>query len=137
LRYVQTTTGPETIVANVLKNPPFPAVNGPTGRRSPFQVESGIAWVWLVNQDLDAEFARELEQAGDDSIVVWAPGETSPIPRLELKPLTRVIRDDYEPEARFGLIEVWRRKPRTSAPARIQFKEDRDPNPPAPQVLPP
>lgn len=110
LRYVRETTGPETVVANVLKNPPFPAVNGPTGRRSPFRAESGIAWMWLVRQDLDETFAQELREAGADSIVVWVPEEADSQPRLPLKGLTRVILDEYAPEARFGLIEVWRRK---------------------------
>ncbi len=47
LKYLREKTGPETIVANVLKNPPFPGVNGTTGRRSPFRVESGVAWMWV------------------------------------------------------------------------------------------
>ncbi len=111
LRYVRETTGPETIVANVLKNPPFPTVNGPTGRRSPFRAETGVAWVWLVREDMDETFARELEEAGADSIVVWAPKEDTGHPRLQLDRLKRVILEKYVPEARFGLIEVWRRKP--------------------------
>ena len=120
LRYIRETTGPETIVANVLKNPPFPTVNGPTGRRSPFHAETGIAWVWLVREDMDETFARELEEAGADSIVVWAPREYTGQPRLRLERLGRVILDEYVPEARFGLIEVWRRKPTGGAepPAR-------------------
>ena len=110
LEYVREKTGPRTIVANVLKNPPFPAVNGATGRRSPFRVESGVARMWVVAEDLDESFARELEGVGCDSVVVWAPVEIDEQPRLPLKRLTSVIIDRYAPEARFGRIEVWRRK---------------------------
>jgi len=137
LSHVRATTGPDAIVANVLRNPPFPSVNGPTGRRSPFPYETGIAWSWLVDQDLDEEFARELKQAGEDSIVVWAPRETSPRPRLDHKRLRQAIRDDYEPDAQFGLIEVWRRKPRTPARVPLQSRGDEAPHPPLPQVAPP
>ena len=140
LRYVREKTGRETIVANVLKNSPFPAVNGPTGRRTPFHAETGVAWSWLVDQDLDEEFARDLEHAGQDSIVVWSPEESAPNRRLELKRLTQVILDEYEPEARFGRIEVWRRKPRTTAevPLELQSKRSGDAlEPPPPQVAPP
>ena len=72
LIYIRETTGPATLVANVLKEPPFPAINGPTARLSPFRAESGICWMWLIGLDLDAEFAASLEQA-TDSVVVWAP----------------------------------------------------------------
>jgi hypothetical protein len=109
LRYIRVATGPQTIVANVLKNPPFPAVNGPTGRRSPFRAESGITWMWLVNQDLDEEFARDLDRAGPDSVVVWSPTEIGTQPRLELKQVTKVIQRRYALERQFGTVEVWRR----------------------------
>lgn len=138
LQYVREKTGPDTIVANVLKNPPFPPVNGPTGRRTPFHAETGIAWSWLVDQDLDEEFAADLERAGEDSIVVWSPEESTPNRRLELKRLTQVIRDEYGPEARFGRIEVWRRKPRKPAAVRIQSTERGDAlKSITPQVAPP
>jgi hypothetical protein len=109
LKYLRENTGPDTIVANVLRNMPLPPVNGPAGRRSPFRVEAGITWMWMIHEDLDERFARELREAGPNSVVVWVPAETQP--RLPLKRLIRVIREDYEPEARFGPMEVWRRKP--------------------------
>ncbi|APW60718.1 hypothetical protein [Paludisphaera borealis] len=138
LRYVRETTGPTTIVANALNNPPFPCVNGPTGRRSPFHVETGVAWMWLVHHDLDEEFAHDLEQAGDDSIVVWSPTEIGRQPRIPLKRLTQVILDEYEPEARFGLIEVWRRKSNNPAELRLQSRGNEEvPNPLPSQVSPP
>jgi hypothetical protein len=110
LKYIRENTGPTTIVANVLKNPPFPSVNGAIGRRSPFRVESGVPWMWVVAEDLDESFAGELERLGCDSIVVWSPKEIDENPRLPLRQLTSVIIDRYAPEARFGRFEVWRRK---------------------------
>jgi hypothetical protein len=108
LVYLRETTRPTTLVANVLKEPPFPAINGPTGRLSPFLAESGICWMWLIKMDLEPEFVESLEQA-KDSVVVWSPGEHALVSQLELERLAAVIRERYRPEARFGHIEVWRR----------------------------
>jgi hypothetical protein len=110
---VRRRTGPGTEVANVLRRIPFPSVNGPTGRLSPFLAESGICWMWLVNEDLDAEFAASLERSVD-SVVVWDPSAPNPEPRLRLPRLTDTIRRLYRPEARFGSIEIWRRIPAAS-----------------------
>ncbi len=96
------------MVANVLEQPPYPAINGPAGRLSPFQAESGICWMLLVNIDLEPEFAESLAQA-DDSVVVWSPEEHGLVSQLRLDRLAAVIREHYRPEARFGHIEVWRR----------------------------
>jgi hypothetical protein len=109
LAYLRRATRPTTLVANVLRRYPFPAVNGPTGRLSPFRAESGICWMWLVDLDLDAPFAAALERA-EDAVVVWAPEEVVPQPRLQLPRVTAVIRRLYRREARFGNIEVWRRQ---------------------------
>jgi len=111
LQYLREHTGPDAMVANVLKNVPLPPINGLVGRRSPFRVEAGITWMWMIREDLDGRFADELRGAGPDSVVVWVPAEEDAQPRLPLKQLTRVIRDEYEFEARFGRMEVWRRKP--------------------------
>ncbi len=109
LDYIRRTTSPETFVANVLRHVPFPPVNGPTGRPSPFLAESGICWMWLVSENRDEPFAAELERA-TDSVVVWCPAESRTEPRLRLPRLTSVILRLYRPSARFGRIEVWRRK---------------------------
>jgi len=66
--------------------------------------------MWVVAEDLDEPFARELERSGRDSIVVWSTAEVNEQPRLPLRQLTQVIRDRYAPEAHFGRFEVWRRK---------------------------
>jgi hypothetical protein len=110
LAYLRRATGPATIVANVLRHVPHPSVNGPTGRISPFLAESGICYMWLIDEDLDARFAAELESAADsDAVVVWCPGEVEPDTHLKLPKLTAVIHRRFRPEARFGRIEVWRR----------------------------
>ncbi len=108
LIFLRRNTRPGTMVANVLEQPPYPAINGPAGRLSPFQAESGICWMLLVNIDLEPEFAESLEQA-TDSVVVWSPEEHKLLSQLRLDRLASVIREHYRPEARFGHIEIWRR----------------------------
>lgn len=108
LAYLRRTTPPDTTIANVLREPPFPAINGPVGRISPFRAESGICWMWLVHIDLEPEFVRALEDE-PDCVVVWSPGEHEMPSQLPLDRLAAVIRRDFRREARFGRIEVWRR----------------------------
>jgi hypothetical protein len=110
LDYVRRTTGPRTLVANVLNSYPYESINGPTGRLSPFLAESGICWMTLVNVDVDPEFADALERA-EDSVVVWLPHKIAGERRMRYEKVHAVIRKYYEPAARFGKIEVWRRKP--------------------------
>jgi hypothetical protein len=129
LTHLRETTGSATMVANVLKSPPFPALNGPTARLSPFRAESGICWMLFVDIDRDAEFAAELEQA-TDSVVVWAPDELGFASRLSLPRLTAVIREHYRLVARFGRIEIWRRVPGAPGKARNRHQA----SPPAGQV---
>jgi hypothetical protein len=43
--------------------------------------------------------------------VVWDPRQRDVSPAMKLERVISVIRRDYEPEARFGHVEVWRRKP--------------------------
>jgi len=69
LGYLRRTTSPRTMIANVLNRYPFEALNGPTGRLSPFMAESGICWMTWVDIDLDPEFAEALQRA-DDSVAV-------------------------------------------------------------------
>jgi hypothetical protein len=108
LTYIRETTGAASLVANVLRHPPYPAINGPAGRLSPFRAESGICWMLLVDLDLEAEFTASLERA-TDSVVIWAPSEHDVHPRLRLAELAAAIRRHYRFDARFGHIEVWRR----------------------------
>jgi hypothetical protein len=110
LGYLRHSITAQVPVANLLKYPPYPSLNGATGHPSPFRVESGICWMVVVDVDLDAEFAASLESS-PQTVVVWVPDESEP--RLELKRLTAVVQRYYVPEAKFGRIEVWRRGKRT------------------------
>jgi hypothetical protein len=110
LIHLRETTGPATPVANVLKEPPFPSLNGPVGRLSPFRAESGICWMWLVKLDLEPEFVAALER-DTDAVVVWSPEEQDIQSQLVLDRMAAAIRAHYHFSARFGHIEVWRRGP--------------------------
>jgi hypothetical protein len=109
LAYLRRATGPQTFVANVLNRYPYESLNGPTGRLSPLRAESGICWLSWVDIDLDPEFARDLLNA-PDSVVVWEPRQDQVDPAMRLERVVAVIREYYEPEARVGRVEVWRRK---------------------------
>jgi len=109
LNYLCSETGPRTRVANVINRFPYDTINGPTGRLSPFLAESGICWMHMVDMDLDPEFALSLIDSAD-SVVVWDPSQTAAESRLQLKRVIAVVREYYEPAARFGEFEVWRRK---------------------------
>jgi hypothetical protein len=109
LTYIRRETSPRTLVANVLNKFPYETINGPTGRLSPFLMESGICWMMMVDSDLDPEFAQSLLDS-TDSVVVWDPRQIQVDERLTLKRVIAVILGSYEPAARFGHYEVWRRK---------------------------
>lgn len=114
--YLQGATGPKTRVANLLRCVPWPSLNGPAGRVSPFLAESGICWMWFVRMDLDPEFAQALDRESD-AVVVWVPNEDGIEPRMRYPRVVEVVRRQFRPEARFGPIEVWRRVPDHSAEA--------------------
>jgi hypothetical protein len=105
LAYLRRTTSSNTRVANVLKG--FPAINGPTGRLSPFPIESGLVFVWLMGDPIEEKLAKALEDT-PDSVVVWIPDEEGPL-LIPLERLGPLIRNRYHPAARFGTIQVWRR----------------------------
>jgi hypothetical protein len=89
-----------------------PALNGPAGRPTPLPAES-LAWL-AVKPDALADFARALETAPADSVVVWTPRKGAVFDLYmhygEVERLAPVIRRHYTPAARFGAIEVWARK---------------------------
>lgn len=113
LAYIREETPATTRVANVLKG--LPAITGPTGRLSALPAES-IAWLYTVRNSDEGRFAESLEQT-PDSVVVWSPPEERLEPNFRLDHMIPVIRRLYEPAARFGDIEVWRRKPQSSQPS--------------------
>ena len=109
MAYLRVETSQRTLIANVLNAYPYETINGPIGRLSPFKTDAGVEWMAQVNGDLDTEFAQSLLDS-EDSIVVWDSRQIDVDPELRLKRLIAVIRQHYEPAARFGKYEVWRRK---------------------------
>lgn len=109
LEHLRRGSRPEVRVANLLRV--VPALTGPTARLPALPAES-LAWL-LVKPDDEAAFVKALERAGD-SVVVWSPREALTPEWMRLASVIRrfapVIRRLYEPKARFGMIEVWRRK---------------------------
>jgi hypothetical protein len=109
LDYLRRNTAASTRVANFLRRYPFPTINGSVGRLSPFPAAGGILWLEWVAPDDEDRFIRSL-RVYPEAVVVWVPGETCNCGPLRLERVERVIRSDYRPEARFGTMEVWRRK---------------------------
>ncbi len=107
LAYLRDRLPPGTRVANALKG--LPAVTGPAARLPAFPAES-LAWLRMVAPEDQATFAEVLE-ATPDSVVVWIPSEEQTDPNFALTILTATIQRLYEPDAHFGPIEIWRRKP--------------------------
>ncbi len=108
LAYLRRSTAPDTPVANFLRRYPYPTLNGPAGRPSPFPAANGILYLWWVDSTLEPRFIRGLE-ASAGVVVVWVPGEEPGAPALRLERMEATIRRLYRPVARFGQIEVWRR----------------------------
>ena len=106
LLYLREHTPAGSRVANALRGDP--AVVSEVDRRSAFPAES-IAWLRMVDPGDEPAFVEALERAGD-SVVVWSPGEVGPDPTFQVPAIDEAIRRLYRPEARFGVIEVWRRR---------------------------
>lgn len=103
--YLRRKTTPDTRVANALTGDL--ALNGPIDRLSAFPAEA-LTWLRWVKPGDAAKFAEALRRHVN-SVVVWDPSSDR-AGTTEL--VDQVIRDEYEPEAKFGVIEVWRRKGR-------------------------
>jgi hypothetical protein len=107
LAYLRAQIDPRLRIANMMIYPI--AITGPIGRLSAFPAES-LAWLNGVRPDDEGVFADQLERT-PDSVVIWWPEEFagSAYRRLEV-----VIRNRYEPDAEFGIFQVWRRKTTSS-----------------------
>lgn len=102
VRYLKRQTSPSTEVASLV----FPAaINGPSGRRSPFRREGGVMWLHFVAPGDEPEFLASMERSAD-SVVVWEPEDD----RLSAR-FKQGVRTLYRPEARFGSLEIGRRVP--------------------------
>ena len=106
LAYFRKATRPDSRIANLITS--GVAVHGAVGRLSVFMTEGGIHWAWSasgIERGWEQTLARQLEQT-PNSVVVWNPIRL----RNRLGAFEPVVLQYYEPEARFGEIEVWRRK---------------------------
>jgi len=112
LGYLRAHTATTTRVANALKGDP--AIASEVGRPSAFPAES-IAWLRMVNPADEGAFVEALGRVGD-SVVVWSPGEPGPDPLFRVDRLEAEIRRLYAFGVRFGIIEIWRRRPETFKP---------------------
>jgi hypothetical protein len=110
LAYLRTRTSPDTPVANLVHV--VPALNGPAGRTTPMPAES-LAWIGVKPSD-EREFGLALGRAPAKTLVVWTPQKGHFIDYYSHYPVVQrlavVIRRDYEFAARFGDLEIWRRK---------------------------
>lgn len=109
LEHLRTRTPPSTRVAPLFMNWCFPALQGMADRGPVFPTDQGIVWAWQIAPGYERICADALERT-PDSVVVWVPGEDvvswgGPLPELE-----RTVRRLYVPDAKFGAIEVWRRR---------------------------
>jgi hypothetical protein len=107
--YLERETELATRVAVLIRDHPHPAFTGAVGRAPVFRGESGILWLYWGAGRTEADYVEDLRRVRD-SVVVWAPDEKIEDERLRLEILTAEIRRLYEPAARFGRIEIWRRR---------------------------
>jgi hypothetical protein len=107
LDYVRTRTAPDTLVANALVG--IPAITGPVARFTAFPT-AHLAFPEIA-PELEVHYIIALEKPAN-LIVIWAPSEREFTNQFNFRMdrLAEVIERLYEPEARFGAIEVWKRK---------------------------
>jgi hypothetical protein len=114
LSYLRHTVNTRTRIANALRS--CQAVAGPSGHLSALPSES-MSWLLWVRPEDEHAFVKELEQT-PGSVVVWSPREFGRTKLAKLGCLEAAIRKSYQPKARFGAIEVWRRKPNSTTTGR-------------------
>jgi hypothetical protein len=111
IAHLRSKTNAETRVANLV--PGF-AITGPAARLPAFPAESAN-WITIVHPEDEPRFVEALVKT-PDSVVVWDPAYTRELANPKDKPkklslLLETIPQLYEPSAKFGLLEVWTRKP--------------------------
>lgn len=111
IEYLKANTTPRTLIAGSFKRMPFPAFNGATGRPTPWPGEGGSTFLMVLGKDWQKPFGESLIEAPQDTVVVWVPGEVPETDRLATDELDQVVKDHFVPEARFGIFEIYRRKP--------------------------
>ncbi len=107
-----------TRVVNLLDIYPFPALNGPAGRRGLLPTESGLLWMHWGHEDRESAYVQSLEtESARDSVVVWSPSTRNQGVMRNLSALDAAVRRNYQPAMRYGPIEIWvRHRPSTVRP---------------------
>jgi len=105
LKHLRTKTDPQVSLANALAYPL--ALTGPTARLSAFPAES-LAWLMEARPDDEDVFVDKLERT-QNSVVIWIPSEFRRSRIAQFKRIEQAIRRLYEPDARVGPFEIWRR----------------------------
>jgi hypothetical protein len=108
LNYLRRTTTPETPVANFLLQSPFPAINGPIGRLTPFPAAGGVHWLRGIVPGDELKFAQSLERS-PDAVVVWVPPEVRPKDQAAFPLIAETIVRHYRRAVRFGVVGIWTR----------------------------
>jgi hypothetical protein len=108
LDYLRHKTTPNTLVASLLMGI---AITGPAARFSALPAESAT-WLYVVAPREEDRFIKALEDAGD-SVVIWDPNTEGggTVLKHHYQKMNDTVSRLYAPEASFGLIELWRRRP--------------------------
>ncbi len=111
IEYLKAHTSQKTHVAGAFKRHPYPSLNGPTGRPSPWPGEGGTTFLLVLGLEKEEAFIRSLLDSPDDTVVVWVPGERAEADRVDFRQLDKTIQEHFAPEASFGIFQIYRRKP--------------------------
>ncbi|MDX2037453.1 MAG: hypothetical protein SFX72_12445 [Isosphaeraceae bacterium] len=107
--YLRARTSPETRVGNFMRRFPFPAIHGEIGRLQLFPSPGGILWLREAARDQEDVFIEAMLEHRD-AVIVWSPDFPRGKRDLRLEAMEAVIRREFEPEARLGRLEIWRRR---------------------------
>jgi hypothetical protein len=111
LGFIRERTTPETRVVNFLWQYPFPALNGPTGRKILFPCAEGFLWLRSVNRELEPRFAAALD-SDVPAIVVTHVDSLSKRQACPYPIIDATIRERFELSATIGNFEIHVRKPK-------------------------
>jgi len=109
LEFIGEETSSDVRIVNFIRKQPFPTFNGPTGRLTLWPCGEGIQWLRWVHPELELEFANALKSQVP-SIVIWNDREEMSKVAIKYPLIDQLIRREYEPVARFGQIDIWKRR---------------------------
>ena len=108
MEHLRRHTTPDTQIANLLINHSS-AVASEIPRLPSLPVDSNCLSMYRIPSLVERNRAA-LENSPSSCVVVWDPASLS-ARSAEFSPLIEAVRRLFQPEARFGAFEVWRRKP--------------------------